>query len=66
MFIKLKLNKDTDFYVNLDHVDSIVHYLDKREIDVKYNDKIADYYYSKEQVPYNEFVLKEIVKNGNV
>lgn len=66
MFIKLKLDKDTDVYVNLNQVNSIVHRSDVREIDVKYTDKTMEYYYSKELAPYNEYVLGGIMINGNV
>ena len=61
MFINLELDADTNVYVNLDNVDSIVHYSDIQEIHIKYQDETMIYSYSKEQAIHNDFVLRRLV-----
>lgn len=61
MFINLKLDKNTDVYINLDNVDSIIHYSDTQSVHVKYKDKTMIYSYSKKQTAHNNFILGRLV-----
>lgn len=60
MFINLKLDNNTDVYINLDNVDSIIHYSDAQSVHVKYKDKTMIYSYSEKQSAHNNFVLRKL------
>lgn len=62
MFINLKLDKNTEIYINSDNVDSIIHYVDAQSVHVKYKDKTMIYNYSEKQAAHNGFVLRGLVK----